>query len=102
MEPVPRKLATTSTLTLRNLILVMRKGQVLTTTVQVESIAQIFLNHGRALEMPTRAPRPPRTFPKVVAISIALPLPENKVRNTIFLVFIRQITRPLALGFSQI
>ena len=51
------------TAALGNFVLMMRKNQVLSAAVNVDRGAQVLTRHGRALQVPARAPSPPGAVP---------------------------------------
>ena len=63
MHPDVGKGSVVGALALRNLVFVVREDQIRTTTVDVESLAQIVAAHGRAFDVPTRATLTPLRVP---------------------------------------
>src|SRR3546814_8213020 len=64
---------------LRDLVLMVREDQVLPARVNVDRIAQMLLDHGRAFDMPARPPASPGRLPagKVVRRR----LPKHEIRR---------------------
>src|SRR4029434_7671796 len=63
VEPGPYERARRRRLGLGDLVLVMRKDEILAPSVEVEALPQIAHRHGRALDVPARPARPPRARP---------------------------------------
>ena len=64
VHPVARKIgAVMSATTLRELILVMRKDQVLATSVNINRLAEVLLGHRRAFDVPAGPALAPRRIP---------------------------------------
>src|SRR6267154_2021166 len=88
VQPVADELLAGGAFALGDFVFVMRKNQIDATGVQVESLAQIFHGHGRALDMPTwpaasDAGVPGRFFGFVWGF------PESEVARVFLLVFVR-------------
>ena len=79
--------AVVGALTLGDLVLVMRKGQVDATTVHRETHAQLTFRHRRALDMPARAPGAPRGVPPGI-LPLLVPLPQGEIEGVILQVAI--------------
>ncbi len=95
MHPVPRKGLAGQRLALRDLVLVVRKHQILAARVQIEGLAQILHRHRRALDVPARTPRPNLGLPALLALFRSLP--QRKVAGVVLLVFVG-IRAPAAVG----
>src|SRR5262249_48643304 len=63
LAPEVRERLSAAGFALRDLVLVVRKDQVLAAAVDVERLAQVLAGHGRALYVPARPPRAPRYLP---------------------------------------
>ena len=63
MHPVMRELLAAASLALCDLVLMMREDQILSAAVDVDLLAQIFLGHDRALNVPARTALSPRGLP---------------------------------------
>ncbi len=72
MHPVARESAECA-FGLGNLVFMVGEDEVRTATVDVEAFTQITVRHGRALDMPARAARPPRALPRRLARLCRLP-----------------------------
>ena len=70
------------TLTLRHLILVMRKYVVNTTRMNVELVTEILHRHGGALYMPTGKPITPRRGPFKISARFRC-FPESKIARVV-------------------
>src|SRR4030095_2782032 len=73
VHPVPGERLARAGFGLGDLAFVMREDQVLAAPVQVERRAEIFHGHRRALDVPARPSRAPRTLPRGLARLRALP-----------------------------
>ncbi len=63
-------------------VLVVREAQVEATAVDVELVAQVAARHGRALDVPSGAPPPPRRIPRGIRGFVRLrALPEREVAH---------------------
>lgn len=60
MHPVTDEVLVICGLGLRLLVFVMRKDEIGATAMNVKRHAEVLLRHGRAFEMPARAPLAPR------------------------------------------
>ena len=60
MHPVAHEVLVVRRLGLGLLVLVVRKDEVRATSVDVERYAEVFLRHGRALQVPARTALAPR------------------------------------------
>ena len=76
VHPVVHEDIAVRALGLRNLVLVMRKLQVLATAVDIEMRAEQFAGHGRTLQMPARTTAPPGRRPGRLALLGAFPQDE--------------------------
>src|SRR5210317_1383594 len=63
MQPILCRGATAGAVVLSDFIFVMRKFQVISTTMYVEGFAKIFGTHGGAFQMPARETNGPWGFP---------------------------------------
>ena len=66
---------------LGDLVLVVGEDQVLAAAVDIEGLAQVFLAHGRALQVPPGAPAPPRAVP--AGLAVLGRLPQHEVRRVL-------------------
>lgn len=64
MNPVRCKFLAKGCLALRDFILVMGKNQILPSAVNIQRQGQVFLAHGRTLNMPSGTAFSPRAFPE--------------------------------------
>jgi hypothetical protein len=80
VHPQPRERAPACRQRLRRLVLVVGEEQVAAPAVDVELDAEQLLRHRRALDVPARAPHPPRRGPAGVLV-LLLPLPEREVER---------------------
>src|SRR4051812_27419279 len=71
---------------LRDFVLVMRKDEIFSASVQIESVSQFLHGHGRALNMPSRTPRPDRTLPE--RFPRLGSLPQSEIASVVFFIFI--------------
>ena len=55
VEPIFREMATARAFTLGDLVFVVREDEIDSAGVKVEGIAEVFLNHRRAFEVPPGA-----------------------------------------------
>ena len=62
VHPIAGK-AVASAFALRDLVFMVREGQIIAAAVNVELTAQQGLRHGRAFDVPARAPLAPRAVP---------------------------------------
>ena len=85
MKPVICKISVISALALGNLIFMMWKNQILSTTVNIKRVPKIFLCHRTTFYMPPRTPLSPRRFPKRLPFFFLF-LPKCKIHR-IFLYF---------------
>src|SRR5438105_4363499 len=69
-------------LALGNLVLVVRKDEIGAATMNIDLVAESFANHGRALDMPARAPATPWTGPR--RLTLPGPFPQRKVARVAF------------------
>src|SRR5436190_6069781 len=79
---------------LRDFILVMRKHQVFTAQMEIETGSEQFHAHGAALDMPAGPAFAPGTGPEHRAVFWSACLPEREIRHGFLLVFIT--AHPLA------
>jgi hypothetical protein len=97
VHPEAREGPTGVGLRLRDLVLVVREDQVGAAAMDVESLAQVALRHGRALEVPAGSPRAPRAVPRRLARLGSLP--EREVVNVLLvgidLLARRHVVEPL-------
>src|SRR5450759_529424 len=63
MHPVAGKRLAGIALSLRDLVFLMRKDQIVATTVDIDLLAQVAQVHRRAFDVPTRSSLAPRTIP---------------------------------------
>src|SRR3989339_2016712 len=77
VHPVPCKRLAGSTLTLCNLIVVVRAYEVYTTCVYIYFFSQVFKCHSRALKVPAREASSPWAFPTKILISF----PKRKINR---------------------
>ena len=70
-------------LRLRDLVLVVREDQVHPAAVQVNLFSQVANRHRRALNVPARPTRPPRTLP--LRLTRLRPFPQGEVHRVFFL-----------------
>ena len=89
MEPVACKVTTAGAAALGDFVLVVREDEVHATGVQVEGIAEVFVAHGRAFQVPAGATLAPRRGPEVGAVLRAAGFPEHEVGHAVFFVLIR-------------
>ena len=87
MHPVANKRFAAGCLGLGDFIFVMRENQVLTTAVNIDSVAQEFVIHGRALNMPARSSLSPGGGPGRLAFFFKFP--DNKVERAVFLLIVQ-------------
>ena len=85
MHPVFCKLFSICSFTLCNLILMMREYKVLTTGMNIDLLAQVFLGHNGAFNMPSRSSVAPWRFPE--RFPFFLWFPEYEVKRIFFLIF---------------
>ena len=67
----------------------VREYQVNTAGVQIEGVAQVFVAHGRAFQMPAGATLTPGRRPEVRTIFRAAGLPEHEVSHAVLFILIR-------------
>src|SRR5687768_13378562 len=75
-------------LALRDLVLMMRKGQVLAPHVQIETRPENLHAHRAALDVPSRTAFSPWTRPKYITILRHPRLPQREIRERLFVVLI--------------
>ena len=73
VHPIARQRLAAERFGLGALALVMGELQIVAASVNIQRVAQIFLGHGRAFDMPARAPRSPWTIPLDLSRLRALP-----------------------------
>src|SRR5260370_4345872 len=88
VQPVADELLAGGAFTLGDFVFVMRKNQIDATGVQVESFAQIFHGHGRALDMPTGPAAPDAGVPGRF-FWFVWGFPESEVARVFLLVLVR-------------
>src|SRR5262249_35024678 len=67
VHPISRESLAGCSLRLRNLVFVMRKNQIFTAKVYIESVAKVFHCHRRALDVPARTARANLGLPRCFA-----------------------------------
>ena len=82
VHPDPRELAAARCARLGRLVLVVGKHEVRAAAVDLEVDAEQLLRHGRALDVPPRAPRPPRRGPHGVLARL-VGLPQREVERVL-------------------
>ena len=100
VEPVRGEVAATGALALGDFVFVVRENQIDAAGVEVERLAEVFLDHRRTFEMPARAAFAPRRGPEIVAILGLAAFPEDEVREVVFFVFVRAGSG--VLGFADV
>ena len=80
-------------LRLRDLIFVVREGQVLAARVQVEALAKVLHRHGRTLDVPTGPARAERRVPEML-IRLGR-LPKREVAGRILVILVEIDARPV-------
>lgn len=100
MKPVGGEVPAAAANGLGNFVFVVREDEVDAAGMEVEVVAEIFLNHGRAFEVPAGAAFAPGRVPSVFAVFGAIRLPENEVAYAVFLVFIG--VGAFVLGFPEL
>jgi hypothetical protein len=93
-----REVTAARTLAQGDLILVVRKNQVDPAGVKIKILAEIFLDHRRALEVPARATLAPRGGPEILAVFRLAAFPKDEVREAVLFVFIGVRPRVLCLA----
>src|SRR4051812_31461820 len=92
VQPVVHKmlagLLQTSAFALGNLVLVMRENQIFAAHVDIEAGPEQFHAHCAALDVPAGSAFAPWTGPKYIAVVGHARLPQRKIRDRLFLVFI--------------
>src|SRR5204863_5549372 len=68
---------------LSDLVLVVRKDQVVAAAVDLEHTPEVLLRHRRALDVPPGPARPPRRLPNRV-LALLVRLPEGEVARVLF------------------
>ena len=101
VEPMLGEVATAGALALGDFVFVVGEDEVFAAGVEVEGVAEVFFDHGGALEVPAGAAISPWGFPEVFAVFFAVCFPEDEVGNTIFLVFVGGISSG-GLGFAEV
>ena len=86
MHPIARESFAGSCFRLRNLVLVVRKDQILTPKVNVKRFTQVFHRHGRAFDVPAGAARADLGLP--LRLARLWRLPKSEVAHVIFFVLI--------------
>ena len=79
VEPVIDELDSIAAFALGDLVLVMGKEQVDAARVNIEIVAEMFLAHRGAFEMPTGTTFSPGRIPVVGAVFLATGFPEDKI-----------------------
>src|SRR5688500_15405620 len=87
MDPVARELLPGRAFRLRDLVLVMRKLQVLTAGVKVKGLAKVFHGHRRALDVPARPAAAERRGPAGFHI-LADEFPESEIACVLFFILV--------------
>ena len=78
----------------------VREHQVHAAGVEIEVIAEVFVDHGGAFQVPAGAAFPPGGGPEVVPVFRAAAFPQDEVRHGVLFIFIR--VGPGIGGFAQI
>ena len=73
MKPVICKISVISALALGNLIFMMWKNQILSTTMNIKRVPKIFLCHRTTFYMPPRTSFTPRRYPKWLSVFFLFP-----------------------------
>ena len=84
VQPIMDEFFTRRALGLRNFIFVVRENEIAAAAVEIKRVAQIMPRHRRALDVPARPPRSPRTVPR--RFSRFRRFPHGKVAGIPFLV----------------
>ena len=77
MHPVAHVIGAVGAAALGDLVLVVREDQVLATTVDIDDIAQMLVDHGGTFDVPARATTAPGRLP--AGLVVAGRFPQNKV-----------------------
>src|SRR5260370_24752266 len=86
VQPVAHERFARCAFALCNFVLVMRKCQVDSASMNIQSLSEILHGHRRTLNVPSGAARPKRSFPEV--LSRLWRFPERKVPRALFFVAI--------------
>ena len=78
----------------------VREHQVHAAGVKIKVIAEVFVNHGGAFQVPARAAFPPRGGPEVVPVFRTAAFPQDEVRHGVLFIFVR--VGPGVRGFAQV
>ena len=84
MHPVSGEAFSRACLTLGNLVLMMREDQILSATMNIDLLTQIFLGHDRALNVPSRTALAPWRLP--CRLALFLRFPENEIQRIFLLI----------------
>ena len=88
VQPVTSELAVRRAAALGNLVLVVWKDEVDATTVEVEVLAEVFENHGAALQVPPGTTLTPGAGPEIRPVFWLASFPENEIGEGVPLVLI--------------
>src|SRR5450432_2931526 len=88
MQPVADELLPAAAFRLRDLRLVMRKDVVHPAAMNVELFAEQSGRHRAALDVPARAPTPPRALPPNGAILFVPRLPKREIADVLLVVLV--------------
>ena len=97
MHPRIYELSSCGSLSLSDFVFMMREKIVDSACMKIKRFAEILHRHGRAFNMPARAPAPPWGIPADGTVTFLPRLPKRKIADILFVIFVGRAPRARAL-----